>query len=165
MSGFLPLYESGAFYDNTARIAEVVKWEHVTVHGGKNTGLSTFLSTLAYYLDDRVDSIGVFRNLAIGAMGDWGKLRQFLNHCRVVFLDCSDFACRSFPEAEAYFQRKMTELYRVHVARLMQENPNFVCSPRMLRALEGKEGTGCPDLEFLLQTIRAGTADTGSSLF
>lgn len=82
-------------------------WETVT--GCKGTGSSLFLKTLACFLDKRIDSKEIFRNLNVG------KLEIFeteVNSYRVIYLDFSDCKVESYEEMLKYFGEKLSEIYK-----------------------------------------------------
>ena len=111
MSNFLKLYESGHFYDNTDMIDKFLSGSRRDVLcEARETGMSTFLSTLAYYLDRRYDYADMFSTLKVS---NSNHFREYLNQCIVIHLDFSDFACTNYADAIAYFRKKMSDAYKI----------------------------------------------------
>jgi len=83
----IELLQSDKYVDKTCNFEAFWGFGYLTLANCKGTGSSLFLKTFACFLDERVDSKRIFRNLAIGKSEESEK---YVNTYRVLYLNSLD---------------------------------------------------------------------------
>ncbi|MDE7425874.1 MAG: hypothetical protein K2N51_19615 [Lachnospiraceae bacterium] len=86
----------------------VLEEHYCCITSNSAVGLSTFLSTLQYFLDKAYDMRYIFDQLHISNSSNYEK---YLNSCNDLMLDFADFHATYYNDALQYLKRKMAELY------------------------------------------------------
>lgn len=100
---------SDKYVDKTNLFDELISHRYVTLENCKGTGSSLFLKTLAFYLDETIDSRDVFQNLKVA---NSPSFLTSINSYRVIFLDFSDFNATTYDSSIEYLRKKMSDAYR-----------------------------------------------------
>ena len=99
---------SDKYIDKSDAFDYMIDHRFLTLANCRGTGSSTFLKTLAIFLDKEADGSEIFKSLRIGSNS------SILNHSgsyHVLWLDFSDFHAGSFEEAMEYLKEKMSVAY------------------------------------------------------
>ena len=98
------------FNDFAATINEWIGTYHVFSNTA-GTGMNTFLNLFREYLDEHRSGNSLFTQLAPEKNTYKSK---YLHACRVLYLDFSDFSCKTIEDARLYISKKMSLLYKEH---------------------------------------------------
>ena len=113
---------SDKYVDKTDLFDELISHRYVTLENCKGTGSSLFLKTLAFYLDETIDSRDIFRNMKVA---DSPSFLTSINSYRVLLLDFSDFNATTYDSSIEYLRRKMSDAYRQFYACVESKDETF----------------------------------------
>ena len=105
----IEILRSDGYIDKTDCFATLINRRYETLEHCSGVGSSTFMKTMACFLDKTVDKKDVFRKLKIGL---FGSLIEEANTYSVLYLDFSDFDAKGYGEAVDYLRVKMSETYK-----------------------------------------------------
>ena len=100
---------SNEFVDKTNYFEEILDRRYMSFENCSETGSSTFIKCLAYFLDKSVNSKDIFKKMNVG---NCDFFDQSVNTYCVLSLNFSDFEAKNFEEAIDYLKNKMSTIYK-----------------------------------------------------
>ena len=108
-SSLIAFLLSDSYVDNTDGIATLMYHRYETLEHCSGIGSSTFVKTMACFLDKTIDTKEVFGKLKIGS--DDSLMKEANTYC-VLYLDFTDFDAKDYDEAMDYLHLKMSKTYK-----------------------------------------------------
>lgn len=119
---FINNVKSDKFIDKSDCFELIWKHKYITLENCSRTGSSTFLKSLACFLDESINSKVIFESQKIGSID--GFEREVNAYC-VLWLDFSDFKSSSFEDAIEYLKDKMSATYKYYYQYLEPETDRY----------------------------------------
>lgn len=155
-SSVIEMLLSDKYVDKTDLFDKFFGRNYNTLSNCYGTGSSSFLKTLACFLDETANTKNLFRRLKIG---QHGSFLQEVNAYRVLYLDFSDFRAENYEEAIIYVTNKMSQTFKHYWNILSDSNDsyyNYHMLERALDVIEQKpsESVLCDSLRLLILQLR-----------